>query len=91
MIGYINGTAKIYDITLSNYYICYGHTNKIIDIEYLSGYGWITLDVTGTAIRWGTTGTRMYSWILNQTASDMTVTDYNGNFWVAFNLGTIVQ
>ncbi len=90
IIGYASGSVRIYDITGAYYYSCYGHSYKIIDVEYLSGYGWISLDSNGTAIRWGTTGTKMYTWYLNQTAIDMSVTNYNGNYWVAFNLGTIV-
>ncbi len=90
MIGYASGSVRIYSFVGFNYYSCYGHSYKIIDIEHMPSQGWISLDANGTAIRWGTTGTKMYTWYLNQSVIDMSVTNYNGNFWVAFNLGTIV-
>ncbi len=35
MIGYDNGSAKIYDIIELYYYSCYGHNSTIIDIEHI--------------------------------------------------------
>ncbi len=39
MIGYDNGSAKIYDIIELNYYTCYGHNSRIIDMSTYKDMG----------------------------------------------------
>lgn len=90
MVGYANGKAKIYTIGGSYYCTCYSHTSPIIDIEYLPNVGYITLDSSGMAIRWGRSCTAQYTWRLSTPVYDMSVTSSGGSSYVGFNFGNSV-
>lgn len=90
MVGFSNGNARIYFTSGTLYAYCYGHTSPIIDIEYIPYNGWITLDSTGKAIRWNTSGTQQYTWTFSSYPTDMTLASSGGYYWIAFNFGNSV-
>lgn len=90
VVGYTNGSARIY--SMEGYTTIYlaGHSYKIIDAEWVPGYGPITLDSSGMAIRWGASGSIMYTWMLNSSVIDMSLSS-GSSYYIAFNFGTVIK
>lgn len=92
MVGYKNGSLRIYDVTGFLSYTCTGHNSAIVKIESMGGYGWLSLDSSGTAMRWSIIGGIPFAtWTFNQTVLDMSVTGSGMSYWVGFNLGSSVK
>lgn len=69
----------------------YGHMNEIVDIKWVSGYGAISLDLSGRAIRWSDNGTAIFTWITYKTGYGLTVSSDGTNYYVAINGGNAIM
>ena len=67
--GYINGSVIGYSMFGAYITQFIGHTNQIIDIEWISGMGPMTLDNSGKVIRWNSNGTNIVSMVLNSSVT----------------------
>jgi hypothetical protein len=68
----------------------YNHNYSIIDIEWIPGYGALTLDSAGVIIRWSTTGDYINSVTIKANSTypnDMTLTSTGGSHYISLNFG----
>lgn len=90
-VGFRNGTVTVYTNTGGYKYGMYGHNYSIIDIEEIRGNGWITLDYSGRACRWSSSGSFLFAWNFTKPPTDMSVTwQTYGYAYVGFNFGNMV-
>jgi uncharacterized protein YuzE len=54
--------VAVYDTAGSLLYGCFGHTNHIIDIEWINDNEFISIDSMGKAIRWNEEGKQIIIW-----------------------------